>query len=180
LGLLSVSAQKWKAFGFQVQMTFKNEPTSQGGAALASKPVGEGELNGLEPPRGPVVRRNGSWARRAHAFLGVVSAFNLLLLISTGFLLQHASLLQLDEKIVPRGILPASYRPQDGLNGVRADIFVTDLHSGRLFGTAGALVLDGITLIWLTLLATGLLMYVRRQRAKQMAVGRNGNSEEDE
>src|SRR5215470_15868810 len=111
--------------------------------------------------------RKSKWVRRVHAFLGVVSAFNLLLLISTGFLLQHASLLKLDEKTIPRAVLPRSYRPQDGNYGVRADIFVADLHSGRLFGTAGAVTLDVITLAWLTLLTTGLVMYVSKQREKQ-------------
>src|SRR5262245_36103341 len=99
----------------------------------------------LEPPRpatgtvaafssGDSGKRAGKskWVRRTHAFLGIVSALNLLLLISTGFLLQHASLLKLDEKTIPRSILPESYRPQDGTYGVRADIFVADLHSGRL------------------------------------------------
>jgi hypothetical protein len=118
--------------------------------------------------------RNGKWARRVHAFLGIVSSLNLFLLITTGFLLQHASLLRLDEKTVSRGILPSSYRPQDGAGGVRADIFVTDLHSGRLFGMAGLILLDGITLAWMTLLVTGLVMYAAKQRAKQKAADGNG------
>lgn len=82
-------------------------------------------------------------------------------------LLQHASLLRLDEKTVSRAFLPKSYRPQDGDAGVRADIFVTDLHSGRLLGTAGTVVLDVVTVGWLALLLTGVVMYVGRQRAKQ-------------
>ena len=124
--------------------------------------------------------RNGKWTRKVHAFLGIISALNLFVLITTGFLLQHASLLRLDEKTVSRAILPRSYRPQDGENGVRADIFVTDLHSGRLLGTAGTLLLDGVTLAWLTLLLTGLVMYVGKQRAKQKAVENNGRVEGEE
>src|SRR5882672_349112 len=134
-------------------------------------PTGRREfaVSGVTLPGKQTLQRNGKWARRTHAFLGIVSAFNLLLLISTGFLLQHSSLLKLDEKTIPRTILPSSYRPQDGAYGVRSDIFVADLHSGRLFGTAGALTLDVITLAWLTLLTTGLVMYVSKQRAKQKA-----------
>lgn len=128
----------------------------------------------------PVQRRTSKWVRRTHALLGIVSAFNLLLLIGTGFLLQHASLLHLDERVVPRRILPSFYRPQDGVHGVRADIFVTDLHSGRLFGVAGTLTLDVVTLAWLILLTTGVVMYFSRQRAKQRAQERDGNSEEDD
>src|SRR5215468_2966571 len=128
---------------------------------------------------GAKVGRNGKWARRTHAFLGVVSALNLLLLITTGFLLQHATLLKLDEKTVSRRILPASYRPQDGQEGVRADIFVTDLHSGRLLGTPGTILLDAITLAWMTLLLTGLVMYAGKLRAKQNGA-RDSEAADDE
>jgi hypothetical protein len=115
-----------------------------------------------------------------HAFMGIVSAFNLMLLISTGFLLQHASLLRLDEKMVTRKVLPPFYRPQDGNSGVRADIVVTDLHSGRLLGAAGTLTLDVLTLAWLILLATGLVMYVTKQKAKRRAGDQLADSEDDE
>jgi len=128
---------------------------------------------------GAKVGRNGKWARRTHAFLGVVSALNLMLLITTGFLLQHVTLLKLDEKTVSRRILPASYRPQDGQEGVRADIFVTDLHSGRLLGTPGTILLDAITLAWMTLLLTGLVMYAGKLRAKQNGA-RDSSSADDE
>ena len=124
--------------------------------------------------------RNGKLTRRIHAFLGIVSALNLFVLITTGFLLQHASLLRLDEKTVSRAILPRSYRPQDGENGVRADILVTDLHSGRLIGTAGTLLLDGLTLAWMTLLITGLVMYAGKQRAKQKGANSNGQIEDED
>jgi hypothetical protein len=107
--------------------------------------------------------------RRLHAILGLISAFNLLLLISTGFLLQHRTLLRLDERMLTRKILPSGYRPQDGGGGVRADIVVADLHSGRLFGVAGGLALDTITLAWLVMLATGLVMYLSSQRTNGRA-----------
>ena len=112
-----------------------------------------------------VPRRNRGkiWLRRTHGLLGVVSAFNLFVLISTGFLLQHMALLRLDERVVSRRLLPGRYRQQDGESGVRADIVVADIHSGRMFGVAGALVLDGITLVWLVMLSTGLVMYFAKQ-----------------
>ena len=109
------------------------------------------------------------WVRRTHALLGLISSLNLLLLIGTGLLLQHSSLFRLDEHTVSRRLLPSPYRPQDGDTGVRADIVVTDLHSGRLFGMAGTLVLDVITLAWLVMLATGLVMY-------SLGRGRNGKN----
>jgi len=131
---------------------------------------GNGKLNG---------EGRTSWLRRVHAFVGLVSSLNLLLLIGSGLLLQHASLLRLDEKTVTRRILPNSYRPQDGEVGVRADIFVTDLHSGRLLGTTGTVLLDVVTLAWLTLLLTGLVMYRGRQQAMRRAP-RRGLAEGDD
>lgn len=118
------------------------------------------------------------WLRRLHALVGIVSSLNLLLLIATGMLLQHASLLHLDEKTVSRTVLPKSYRPQDGEAGVRADIFVTDLHSGRLLGATGTIVLDVVTIGWLVLLLTGVVMYVGKQRAKQAVLADETNEEE--
>jgi hypothetical protein len=100
-----------------------------------------------------------TWIRRTHAFLGLLSALNLLVLIGTGLVLQHAAQLGLDERSVSRRLLPSGYRAQDGDVEVRADIVIADLHSGRLFGTAGRLFLDGITLTWLVMLTTGLVMY---------------------
>ena len=97
--------------------------------------------------------------RRTHALLGTISACNLILLITTGLLLQHVTLLRLDERTVSRSLLPSRYRQQDGDSGVRADIVVADLHSGRMLGVAGALLLDTITLAWLVILGTGLVMY---------------------
>jgi len=126
--------------------------------------------------------RRRPWVRRLHAMLGLISAFNLLVLISTGFLLQHRTLLRLDERMLTRKILPSWYRPQDGGSGVRADIVVADLHSGRLFGVAGALVLDIITLAWLVMLATGMVMYLSSQRTNGRARPRGaieGFPEED-
>jgi hypothetical protein len=107
------------------------------------------------------------WTRRLHAILGLISAFNLALLISSGFLLQHRELLRLDERNVSRRILPSSYRPEDPGLRVRADIVVTDLHSGRLFGTAGTMLLDAVTLVWLVMLATGLAMYISGARSNR-------------
>lgn len=123
-------------------------------------------------------KRPNGWARRVHAVLGLISALNLLLLLCTGLLLQNAALLRLDEHSVSRRFLPSGYRPQDLGNGVRADIVVTDLHSGRIVGAAGVLLLDAITVAWLVMLATGLAMYVRKLRAEQSAQGQRSNRED--
>src|SRR6266481_6968858 len=121
--------------------------------------------------------RRRPWSRRVHAVLGIISALNLFVLITTGFLLQHSTLLKLDERSLTRKILPSGYRPQDVGNGVRADIVVADLHSGRMFGVAGALFLDAVTLVWLVMLATGLVMYLSKQRANGKAPAREACEE---
>ena len=127
-----------------------------------------------------IARRNtNAWVRRTHAWLGVISACNLLLLITTGLLLQHASALHLDEHSISRRLLPAAYRPQDGDSGVRADIVITDLHSGRIIGTVGALILDAITVTWLVMLATGLVMYSKRRNGRNGSGGTAGASYEN-
>lgn len=120
----------------------------------------------------PTAGWNRPWVRRLHAVIGLVASLNLLLLLGTGFLLQHRETFGLEERIVTRSVLPADYRPQDGADGVRADIVVTDLHSGRLFGATGALVLDGITLGWFVLLLSGLYLFVV---GRNNGVARNGN-----
>src|SRR5712664_711257 len=118
----------------------------------------------LEPPAKLCSSaRRRPWVRRVHAVLGIVSALNLFVLITTGFLLQHSTLLKLDERSLTRKVLPSGYRPQDVGNGVRADIVVADLHSGRMFGVAGALFLDAVTLVWLVMLATGVVMYLSKR-----------------
>src|SRR5882672_4016115 len=132
-------------------------------------PASTVRLPGRAPSTVTVIGRRRSWVRRVHAIVGLISAFNLFVLISTGFLLQHSALLRLDERMLTRKILPSGYRPQDGGGGVRADIVVADLHSGRLFRVAGGLALDTITLAWLVMLATGLVMYLSSQRTNGRA-----------
>jgi len=121
--------------------------------------------------------RRRPWSRRVHAVIGIISAFNLFVLITTGFLLQHSTLLKLDERSLTRRLLPSGYRPQDGGSGVRADIVVADLHSGRMFGVAGALFLDAVTLVWLVMLTTGVVMYFSKQRANGKLLARGACEE---
>lgn len=137
------------------------------------------EKGQAEPAEGQAARRsrasNRLWLRRLHGLVGVVASLNLFLLLGTGFLLQHRETFALDEHLVSRTFLPASYRVQDGPDGVRADIVVTDLHSGRLLGTTGTLVLDGITLAWFVLLLSGLYMFVVGRGRRENGLIRSGN-----
>ena len=108
--------------------------------------------------------------RRMHSLIGIVSSLNLLLLITTGFMIQHREELKLENRTVARRFLPETYRPMDGDQGVRGDIVVTDLHSGRLLGKRGTLIVDGLTVAWLVLLISGVLMFSARRAAN----GKNG------
>ena len=101
--------------------------------------------------------------RRVHALLGIVSSLNLMILLITGLLIQHRDTFVLDEHTISRILLPASYRPDDGPDGVRADIVITDLHSGRLFGKKGLLILDVVTIAWAVLLLSGVFMFTAKQ-----------------
>ncbi|HXE90446.1 MAG TPA: PepSY domain-containing protein [Terriglobales bacterium] len=148
-------------------------PTPVGEAAKAKKgtalvtlrPAERGER---EPHAG---RRR--WVRRLHAVGGLVLTLNLTLLLVTGFLMQHTEGFGLDGKMVSRAWLPADYRPQDG-SEVRADIVVTDLHSGRLLGGPGRMVVDAVSIGWLIMLVSGLVLY---GQGRWRNGARNGNGE---
>jgi uncharacterized iron-regulated membrane protein len=96
--------------------------------------------------------------RGAHAWVGVLASLNLLVIITTGFLIQHRDQFDLQDHYVSRRWLPSAYRLNDGAT-VRSDIFVTDLHSGQVFGGVGSLVLDLVTLAWFALLISGLILF---------------------
>jgi uncharacterized iron-regulated membrane protein len=102
---------------------------------------------------------------------------NLLLLITTGLLIQHRGFFRLENRYVSRRFLPSAYRREDGPE-VRSDIVVTDLHSWRILGTTGALILDAVTVGWSVLLITGVTMYVKRANGLRKAgVGDPPNAE---
>lgn len=154
----------------------ETEPTraaSRGLLPFARQTAEPGRASQREARRSTT--NNRLWLRRLHAVVGLVASLNLLLLLGTGFLLQHRDSFGLDEHLVTRSFLPANYRAQDGPEGVRADIVVTDLHSGRLFGTTGALVLDGVTLGWFVLLLSGLYLFVVGRGRRENGLIRSGN-----
>ncbi len=97
--------------------------------------------------------------RRIHATVGIVSTLNVLLLITTGLLIQNREELGLEDRYVSRRFLPSGYRPHDDPTAVRSDIVLTDLHSGRVLGRPGVLLVDGLSLAWVALAITGVVMY---------------------
>jgi hypothetical protein len=103
--------------------------------------------------------------RKAHGITGVVLALNFLFVVITGVLIEHRELLRLEERTVSRTWLPSDYRPLDG-DEVRADIVITDLHSGRLFGPYGPIVVDVLGLGGVVLVTTGAVMYFSSRRRR--------------
>jgi uncharacterized iron-regulated membrane protein len=99
--------------------------------------------------------------RRLHTWIGILGGMNLLLIVSTGLLIQHRDIFGLESRYVSRRFLPSGYRPTDG-GEVRSDIVVTDLHSGRILGATGAGILDAVTVGWFVLFMTGVRMYLKR------------------
>ena len=106
---------------------------------------------------------NKTWLRPLHAVIGIISSVNLLVLLVSGLLMQHRETFGLEERVISRTFLPSSYRSGDGPDGVRADIAAADLHSGRLFGRTGLLVLDVVTIFWAILLLSGIFIFTSKQ-----------------
>lgn len=102
--------------------------------------------------------------RRIHATVGIVSTLNILLLIGTGLLIQNRETFRLEDKYVSHRLLPSSYRPRDVELGVRSDIVVTDLHSGRILGQQGVWIVNGLAVAWLVLAVSGVVMYGNKLR----------------
>jgi len=102
--------------------------------------------------------------RKIHATVGVVSTLNLLLLIATGLLIQNRETFGLEDKYVSHRFLPSSYRPRDVETGVRSDIVITDLHSGRILGQPGVWIVNGLAVAWLVLAVSGVVMYGNKLR----------------
>jgi len=107
-------------------------------------------------------RRLLRFVRKLHIWVGLSSALYFMLIAATGVMINHREGLRLEERNVSRSWLPGSYRPQDG-NAVRADIVVTDLHSGLIFGKVGAPVLDFVAAVWFISIISGVSMLALRR-----------------
>lgn len=93
-----------------------------------------------------------------------------LVILVTGLMVEHRQLFSLEERTISRRWLPAGYRPQDPETRIRGDIVVTDLHSGRVFGPKGPLLVDGAALAWLLMMLSGYSIQI----ASRYRNGKNG------
>jgi hypothetical protein len=104
--------------------------------------------------------------RRTHLAFGLIGIIYFTLLGVTGVALNHREGLGLESRTVSRRWLPNSYRLDDG-GEVRADIVVGDLHSGLIFGRAGAPILDVVAALWFLSLLSGLsLAFMTRSQRR--------------
>jgi uncharacterized iron-regulated membrane protein len=107
-------------------------------------------------------RRLLRFIRKLHIWVGLSAALYFMLIATTGVMINHREGLRLEERNVSRSWLPSGYRAQD-LTSVRADIVVTDLHSGLIFGKVGAPVLDFVAAVWFISIISGVSMLILRR-----------------
>lgn len=115
----------------------------------------------MKPPAAQRVLRR---LRRVHFWVAAVFTAYFVLLMATGVAIQHREYLGLERAAVSRRWLPSGYRPQEA--EVRADIVITDLHSGRIFGPSGPLLADAAVAAWLALVLTGFAMSALSRRTR--------------
>jgi hypothetical protein len=108
-------------------------------------------------------RRLLRFVRKLHIWVGLSAALYFMLIATTGVMINHREGLRLEDRIISRKWLPSSYRPDDGKEGVRADIAVADLHSGLIFGKVGKPVMDFVAAVWLISIISGISMLMLRR-----------------
>src|SRR5882724_8018108 len=108
-------------------------------------------------------RRLLRFVRKLHIWVGLSAALYFMLIATTGVMINHREGLRLEERTISRNWLPSNYRPDDGQEGVRADIAVADLHSGLIFGKVGKPVMDFVAAVWFISIVSGISMLVLRR-----------------
>ncbi len=120
----------------------------------------------------PHGKRPARLLRKIHVWIGVLFTLHFLVVMTTGLLVQHRDLFGLERRTVSRRWLPAAYRPGDPDNEIRADIVITDLHSGKIFGSRGPIMVDAAVLAWFVMLATGYGIFLVSRRRNRHTAGR--------
>ena len=108
-------------------------------------------------------RRFLRFVRKLHIWVGLSAALYFMLIATTGVMINHRENLRLEERTISRRWLPSNYRPDDGKDGVRADIAMADLHSGLIFGKVGKPVMDFVAAVWFISIVSGIAMLVLRR-----------------
>jgi hypothetical protein len=101
---------------------------------------------------------------RIHVATGLAAAVWFLLLAVTGVLVNHQESLGLLDAEISDRYLPDYYRADARTGSTRLNILITDLHSGRIFGSRGHWVSDIVALLLFVSLLSGFLSHRLKKR----------------
>lgn len=107
------------------------------------------------------------WFQRIHVITGLAAALFLLLIATTGMLINHQESLGLLDVEVNDKYLPSYYRADVRTGATRLNIIITDLHSGRILGARGNLFGDLMGVLLLISAFSGTVSYFTKQRLLQ-------------
>ena len=101
---------------------------------------------------------------RIHLVTGLAAAIWFLLVAVTGVLINHQESLGLLEAEISDRYLPGYYRADARTGTTRLNILITDLHSGRIFGSRGHWVSDIVAVFLIVSLLTGFASHQLKKR----------------
>ena len=116
---------------------------------------------------------------RVHVVTGLAAAVWFLLMALTGVLVNHQESLGLLDAEISDRYLPGYYRSDARTGTTRLNIIITDLHSGRILGSQGHWLSDGVALLLIVSLLSGIVshqMKKRLQTANHKGVARASTS----
>ena len=101
---------------------------------------------------------------RIHVVMGLAAAVWFLLMAVSGVLINHQESLGLLDAEVSDRYLPDDYRADARTGTTRLNILITDLHSGRIFGSWGTWMSDIVALLLVVSLLTGFVSHRLKKR----------------
>lgn len=116
---------------------------------------------------------------RVHVATALIAALWLLLIAVTGVLINHQDSLGLTEMEISDRYLPSYYRADVRTGATRLNIIITDLHSGRIFGSSGHLIGDVVALLIVVSIFSGFVSYRSKKKLGSSAGRRENGSSSD-
>ena len=101
---------------------------------------------------------------RIHLVTGLAAAIWFLLVAVTGVLINHQESLGLLDAEISDRYLPGYYRADARTGTTRLNIVITDLHSGRIFGSRGHWMSDIVAVFLIVSLLTGFASHQLKKR----------------
>ena len=96
---------------------------------------------------------------RIHVVTGLAAAAWFLLMALTGVLINHQESFGLLDAEISDSYLPGYYRSDARTGTTRLNIIITDLHSGRIFGSQGHWMSDLVALMLIVSLISGFVSH---------------------